>query len=146
MTSDKMIATRNEITRYIPQRNPIVMIHDLVEAGEDFAVTRLVIEADNIFVSEGCLLEPGLVENIAQTAAAQVGYQCALKNIPVPLGYIAAIKDLEIFSRPKQNSAIVTSVRIVNQVLNVTIIEGKVEQEGKLMCSCEMKIFIQEPS
>lgn len=141
-----MIATRQEITNYIPQRNPIVMIHDLLEAGEDFAVTRLVIEGDNIFVSDGCLAEPGLVENIAQTAAAQVGYQCALKNIPVPLGYIASVNDLEIFSLPKQNSSIVTSVRIVNHVLNVTIIEGKVEQEGKLICSCAMKIFIQEPS
>src|SRR5690348_4927067 len=127
-----MIATRHEITNYIPQRNPIVMIHDLIEAGEDFAITRLVIEGDNIFVSDDCLAEPGLVENIAQTAAAQVGYQCALKNIPVPLGYIASVNDLEIFSLPKQNSTIVTSVRIVNHVLNVTIIEGKVEQDGKL--------------
>jgi 3-hydroxyacyl-[acyl-carrier-protein] dehydratase len=87
--------------------------------------------------------EPGLVENIAQTAAAHVGYQCSLKNIPVPIGYIAAVKNLEIFHFPELNSVITTSVRIVNQVLDVTLAEGKIEQNGELCCSCEMRIFVK---
>jgi len=136
-----MLATRDDITKYIPQRNPIVMVHALIEADDTHAVTELGIEPDNIFVSNEFFAEPGLVENIAQTAAMHVGYQCSLKNIPIPIGYIAAVKDLKIRALPKQNTRITTSVRVTNKVLDVTVVEGRVEQEGNLLCSCEMRIF-----
>lgn len=136
-----MLANRDDIIKYIPQRDPIVMVHELVEADDDHAVTNLMIESDNVFVSNEYFKEPGLVENIAQTAAMHVGYQCALKNIPIPIGYIAAVKDLKIFSLPRQNTRIATSVKITNKVLDVTVVEGKVEQDGNLLCSCEMRIF-----
>jgi 3-hydroxyacyl-[acyl-carrier-protein] dehydratase len=136
-----MLATRDDITKYIPQRHPIVMVHALVEADDSHAVTELAIEPDNIFVSNEFFAEPGLVENIAQTAAMHVGYQCSLKNIPIPIGYIAAVKDLKIKALPKQNTRITTSVRVTNKVLDVTVVEGRVEQAGNLLCSCEMRIF-----
>jgi 3-hydroxyacyl-[acyl-carrier-protein] dehydratase len=136
-----MLASRADITKYIPQRDPIVMVHELVEADDDHAVTGLIIESDNVFVSKEYLKEPGMVENIAQTAAMHVGYQCALKNIPIPIGYIAAVKDLKIFALPKQNTRIATSVKVTNKVLDVTVVEGKIEQDGNLLCSCEMRIF-----
>ncbi|HEY9044412.1 MAG TPA: 3-hydroxyacyl-ACP dehydratase [Ohtaekwangia sp.] len=136
-----MLATKQTITQYIPQRDPIVMIHNLVEVSDEHAVTQLAIAPDNVFVADGYFAEPGLVENIAQTAAVHVGYQCQQKNIPVPIGYIAAVRDLQIHSLPKQNSTITTSIRIVNQVLELTIAQGRVEQDGQLLCSCEMRIF-----
>lgn len=136
-----MLATRNDITKYIPQRDPIVMVHELVEADDEHAVTHLDIEPDNVFISKGYLAEPGLVENIAQTAAMHVGYQCSLKNIPIPIGYIAAVKSLKILNLPKENSRIRTSVKVTNKILDVTVVEGRVEQAGTLLCSCEMRIF-----
>ena len=136
-----VLATRDDITKYIPQRDPIIMVHELLEADDDHAVTNFVIEPDNVFVSNEYFKEPGLVENIAQTAAMHVGYQCALKNIPIPIGYIAAVKDLKIFSLPRHNTRIATSVKVTNKVLDVTVVQGKVEQDGNLLCSCEMRIF-----
>jgi 3-hydroxyacyl-[acyl-carrier-protein] dehydratase len=136
-----MLANRTDILKYIPQRKPIVMVHELLEATDDHAVTQLTIEADNVFVSSEFFAEPGLVENIAQTAAVHVGYQCSLNNKPIPIGYIAAIKDLQINSLPKQNSLIKTSVKVINKVLDISVVQGKVEQEGKVLCSCEMRIF-----
>lgn len=138
-----MLATKANITEYIPQRPPMVMVHDLLEASESHAITRLAIEDTNIFVKDGVFTEPGLVENIAQTAAAQVGYQCALKKIPVPIGYIAAVKNLEITRLPGKDSPITTTIRITNQVLDVTVAEGKVEQNGSICCICEMRIFVK---
>ncbi|MBL0741276.1 3-hydroxyacyl-ACP dehydratase [Chryseolinea lacunae] len=136
-----MLANQDEIIQYIPQRTPIVMVHNLVEASDDHAVTQLAIDPANIFVKDGQFMEPGLVENIAQTAAVHVGYQCSKKNIPIPIGYIAAVKSLKIDVLPKHNTTITTSVEIVNKVLDITVVQGKVEQEGKVLASCEMRIF-----
>lgn len=136
-----MLATPTEILQYIPQRNPIVMVHELVEASDIHAVTRFSIEPDNVFVSSGTFSEPGLIENIAQTAAVHVGYQCSQKNIPIPIGYIAAVKDLKIHGLPRQNSSFLTTVKVINKVLDITVVQGEIEQEGKILCSCEMRIF-----
>jgi predicted hotdog family 3-hydroxylacyl-ACP dehydratase len=138
-----MLASRDTILNYIPQRPPMVMIDTLLEASDTHAVTHLTVTADNIFTDNGSFSEPGLIENIAQTAAAQVGYQCARKQIPVPIGYIAAVKNLAVHRLPPEGAQITTSVRIVNQVLEVTLAEGEVMLAGETICTCEMRIFIK---
>jgi predicted hotdog family 3-hydroxylacyl-ACP dehydratase len=118
----------------------MVMVEELVQADATLAVTHFTILPDNLFLVSNRLGEPGLVENIAQTVAAMVGYNCCQKNIPVPIGYIAAVKDLKIVSLPAEGSVIETTVVITNQVMDVTVVTGKVEQSGELICSCEMKV------
>jgi 3-hydroxyacyl-[acyl-carrier-protein] dehydratase len=136
-----MLATQDDITRYIPQRDPIVMVHNLLEASDDHAVTQLHITDNNVFIADGYLAEPGMVENIAQTAAVHVGFQCTRKGQPIPIGYIAAIRDLEIVDLPPIDSTITTTVRITNKVLDLTVARGEVVWNDKVMCSCEMRIF-----
>lgn len=136
-----MIATRDNITQYIPQRDPIVMVDDLVEASDFHAVTQLHLAADNVFASGGFLAEPGLVENIAQTAAVHVGHQCVQRGVPIPIGYIAAVRNLEIKKVPPLGTTIVTTVRITNKVLDVTVVTGEVTLDGESLCTCEMRIF-----
>ncbi len=136
-----MLATSTEILQFIPQRDPIVMVHELLEASDDHAVTQFSIAQDNVFVAAGHFAEPGLVENIAQTAAVHVGYQCSLRKIPIPIGYIAAIKDLKIAGLPPAGASVVTTVSVINKVLDITVVQGKVEHQGKILCTCEMRIF-----
>jgi 3-hydroxyacyl-[acyl-carrier-protein] dehydratase len=138
-----MLATRDEIIRYIPQRPPMVMIHHLIEASDAHAVTELDVDDGNLFVENGYLSEPGMVENIAQTAAAQVGYHCASKNIAVPIGYIASVRGLKIAKLPVVSTRVRTTVRVTNQVLDVTVIKGEISQDGHLCCACEMRIFVK---
>jgi 3-hydroxyacyl-[acyl-carrier-protein] dehydratase len=139
-----MLVSKDEIEHYIPQRSPIVMVHELMEASEEYAVTHFHITADHVFVQHGVLLEPGMVENIAQTAATQVGYIFKRKNVPIPIGYIAGIKDLEILDQPQVGTTIKTTVRVLNQVLDVTLVEGTIHQNEKLMARCEMRIFVRK--
>jgi 3-hydroxyacyl-[acyl-carrier-protein] dehydratase len=120
------------------------MIDNLINADERHAVTSFRVEENNLFSAGGYFTEPGLVENIAQTAAAHAGYQYTQKNLPVPLGFIAAIRKLSILSLPLINSELTTTVKIVNNVMNVTIVEGKIELLDRIICQCEMRIFIKE--
>jgi 3-hydroxyacyl-[acyl-carrier-protein] dehydratase len=138
-----MLATKENIQQYIPQRLPMVMVDELLEASECHAVTRLFIRDENIFAERGYFTEPGMIENMAQTAAAQVGYHCVVGKMPVPVGYIAAVKNLYISRMPAHNTAITTTIRITNQVLDVTVAEGKIEQGGVICCTCEMRIFVK---
>ncbi len=138
-----MLATQIDIEKFIPQRRPMLMIHELEEADEQHAITRFSIERDNVFLDMNRLAEPGLIENIAQTAAAQVGYVCSQQSKPVPIGYIAAIKDLIVHNLPELGTQIRTVVEVVNVVMDITLIKGNVYQNNQLLCECEMRIFVK---
>lgn len=140
------LVLKENITHYIPQRSPIVMVDQIIEAGEEFATTTFNIIQENIFCENGFLREPGIIENIAQTAAAHAGYQCSLRNIAVPIGYIAAIKNLVIFDLPEIHQSLTTTIRVTNQIFNVTIIQANTSVGENQICSCEMKVFIIDPS
>lgn len=137
---------KSEITEYIPQRPPMVMIDQLVQADDSSATTTFKISGENIFVDNGRFTEPGLIENMAQTAAALVGYQCKIDKTTVPLGFIAAIKNWKLYTLPGIDSEIETSVQVINTVMDVTIVEGNATQGNEKVCACELRILVQPNS
>jgi len=137
-----MLATRSEITNYIPQRDPFIAVHGILQATNEFAETQFEVLPESIFVTNGLFREPGLLENIAQTAAAQMGYVCKKKGLPVPLGYIASIKNLTVHSLPPVGAMLTTSIQVTNHVLSVILLDGTVRLQGVVICQCQMRIFI----
>ena len=138
------MAIVTDILPFIPQRPPFVMIDTLEECDDNSARTGFEVKKENLFVKDGVLGEPALIENIAQTAAARIGYICQKENKPVPMGFIGAVQQLEIFSLPKTGDVLETEIIIKHQVLNATIIAGNIRVNNKMAASCEMKIFINQ--
>jgi predicted hotdog family 3-hydroxylacyl-ACP dehydratase len=136
-----MIASDFDILELIPQRPPMTMIDALIAAEERSARGRLFILATNLFSENGVLTEPGLVEFIAQTAAAYTGYKHKTTNREVSEGYIGAIKNLAIYELPKINSHIESEIVVENEIVGYTIIAGKIYQDGLLLAECEMRIL-----
>jgi len=139
-----MLVSKEEILSIIPQRAPLVMIDTLESCNDKGASTTLKVLEENIFCVDGEFTESGLVENIAQTAAAQAGYICKVNNIPVPIGFIGAIKNLEIKKLPKENDVLQTTITLENEVLGVMLINGLVKVNEEEMASLEMKIVIKK--
>jgi predicted hotdog family 3-hydroxylacyl-ACP dehydratase len=125
----------------IPQRPPMVMIDALVFAVENTAKGQLLIRESNLFCRNGILQEPGLIEFIAQTAAAYTGYKNKSGNGNVAEGYIGAIKNLVIYNLPSADTLIQSEIIIENEIIGYTIITGRVKQDEKLLASCEMRII-----
>ena len=133
-----------DILQYIPQRPPFVMIDSIISADDSTCVTSFTIPDNHLFTSEGFFTEPGLVENIAQTAAASTGHKASQNNQEAPVGFIGAIKNLHITQLPQVHTTITTIVHFGMQVMNAQIVTGTVEQNGITLASCELKIFIQQ--
>jgi predicted hotdog family 3-hydroxylacyl-ACP dehydratase len=139
-----MLPKTDDILSLIPQREPMVMISRLIDANESCATTEFDIQPDNIFVVENQLTEPGIIENMAQTAAVQAGYYFSLNNIPVPIGYIAMVKNLEITNLPLINTHITTTINIRSRVLDITMVDAVVKIGNEEVAKCEMRIFIKK--
>lgn len=134
----------SNVTRYIPQRAPIVMVHELLESNGSITVTSFTIMQEALFVKDGALQEPGLIENMAQAAAAGVGYQFALKEEPIPPGFIGAIKNLSITSLPQTGQQLITRVEILEEIFGITLIKAEISVQAKIIASCEMKIVLKQ--
>jgi predicted hotdog family 3-hydroxylacyl-ACP dehydratase len=132
------------IQSVIPQGPPFVMIDRLISFSETSTTTGFYIKPDNIFVENNLFKEPGLVENIAQTAAARAGYVSQTENKPVQVGYIGAVNNLQVFMLPKSGDELITEITIENQIFDVTLISGKIICNGQPVAQCKMKIFISQ--
>ena len=137
--------TIDNIETLIPQRPPFVMIDKLLSFSENTTTTGFSIKEDNIFVENSLFKEPGLIENIAQTAAARAGYVSQTENKPVLVGYSGAISSLQVFLLPKTGDELITEITIENQIFDVTLISGKITCNGQPVAQCKMKIFINQP-
>lgn len=137
-----MFSIERNIESLIPQKKPFVMIDSLLYSDDQVTRSGYTIDAENIFVENGFFKEPGIVENMAQTAAVRAGYIARSQNADVPVGYIGSIKNLEIYSLPGVGEQLETEIIISNVVFDVTIITARVICRNVLVAKCEMKIFI----
>lgn len=140
-----MLVSIENITQYIPQGAPIIMIDTLEYCEGTTAITHFEVKPDTLFVKDNVLQEPGIIENIAQTAAAKAGYEVKKLGAEPLVGFIGAVKDLVIHDLPQVGSVLETTVTLKMEVMGVTLIEGKSVCNGKEIASCEMKIILQKP-
>lgn len=120
----------------------MVMVDRLVEIGNQTTVTTFLIQEDNIFCEDGAFREPGLIENMAQTAAAGVGSKPGNSRGKAPLGFIGGIRKLKIDRFPKVGQEIITRVTVLHEVFDATIVQGEIFLNDLLIASCELKIFL----
>jgi 3-hydroxymyristoyl/3-hydroxydecanoyl-(acyl carrier protein) dehydratase len=143
-----MIITEDNILEIIPQRPPMVMIGCLVSSDERTCISQLLIKKDNLFVNNNKFTASGMMEAMAQTAAARTGYlmrnQPGREDIRPPVGVIGSIKNFRLFFQPEAGSIITTTIEIEHEVLQATVVKAKVEVDGKIAAECNMQIFLNE--
>lgn len=135
----------DEIKSLIPQREPILMVDKLFSCTEGNAVTGFTILFDNIFCNEGkTLSETGLIEHVAQSAAAFAGYQFYTSGEQPKLGYIGDVRNFRINWQPEAGDDLITYIRVLVKVDAVTKIEAETYVDDKLVAECQMKIFLND--
>lgn len=133
-----------DIHEVLPQQEPFVMIGRLVQLDEVQTITETVICVDNIFVEDGCFSASGMIENIAQTCAARIGFinKFVLKK-DVQIGFIGAIRNFEVLGLPKVGQTIATIVDVREEVFGMTLASAQVKQGEQVLAETEIKIAIK---
>jgi len=120
----------------------MVMVDELIDTGATIVKTRFRIRPDNIFCQEGLFNEAGLIENMAQTAAARIGSKPSLKTEKPPVGFIGGIRNLAISHYPQAGQEITTTVEVLHEVFNACIVKASVFLRDVKIAGCELKIFL----
>lgn len=138
-----MLISKENITSFIPQRAPFVMIDELETADEKEFKSNFEVTDANIFLENNILSESALVENIAQTCAAGFGYVNSLKDDSEPqLGFIGAVSRLNVIDYTFKDAKLNTEVEILNTFDSIHLIQGAVYHNDKKLIECQMKIVL----
>ncbi len=125
----------------------MLMVDALVEYSEGYGVTELLVGEDCIFVQDGELTSEGIIENVAQTCAARIGYyDHYILQVPVKIGYIGAIRGFEVFRAPKVGTLLRTSTTVQSEFFGISLVRAEVRDaaSGELLASGDMKIAIKQ--
>ena len=144
MNNREVIIQGEGILNLIPQRPPIVMVDSFFGIEKNHSYSGLTVTADNIFYETGKLQEAGIIEHIAQSAAARIGFLYTRQGEKVPLGFIGSVDKLKIYDLPKNGMKLFTEITVVQEVFDITLISAQVKVEDKLIAECRMKIFIKK--
>ena len=156
MNNREAIIQGEGILNLIPQRPPIVMVDSFFGFEENHSYSGLTVTADNIFCETeeqqegseqpeiGKLQEAGIIEHIAQSAAARIGFLYTRQGEKVPLGFIGSVDKLKIHDLPKIGMKLFTEITVVQEVFDITLISAQVKVEEELIAECRMKIFIKK--
>ena len=143
-----------DIRKYLPHRESMLMVDRLIELKEDFVKTDFLIKKDNIFLKKGSFNESGLIENIAQTCSVIAGSSYfndgdeRLENKSRVIGYISALKSVNIYDLPKVNDLIVSQGTMVSRFdfenyLTCTM-KGQILCGDKVLLDCLLNLFIKD--
>jgi predicted hotdog family 3-hydroxylacyl-ACP dehydratase len=136
-----------DILKLLPQRPPFVMVDKLLYCDLKTVKTALTVREDNIFCDDGRLAEAGLIENTAQTCAARMGYISACPEAgdgSVKLGFIGAIRDMEIFRLPLVGETLLTEIKVEEEVFQMMLVSATVTVGNEQIASGKMKIAITD--
>lgn len=141
--SEEMFRTI-DIHELLPQQEPFVMIGSLVHFDKTLTITETEVRQDNIFVDEGNFSASGLMENIAQTCAARIGFvnKYILKK-GIQLGFIGAVRNFEVLELPKVGDVITTRVEVKEEVFGMTLADAIITCGEKVLVTSEMKIAVK---
>ncbi len=132
------------IDELLPQKPPFVMVDQLTQYEQGSAETLFEIREDNVMVKDGILTTSGLMENVAQTSAARIGYyyKYVLRQ-PVKVGYIGAVRGMKVMRFPTVGETIRTRISVIAEAFGMVAFAASItDASGVEIARADMKTAI----
>ena len=144
-----MLLHQDDITNFLPQRPPFVMVDQLLHASPSRIVTRFQVREDNVFLDGDLLREYALIENMAQSSAAGIAYQKLSDGESGPAdieGFLVGISDLFCFELPSLHDCLKTVMVPLHEFGHLIQLRGEIFVDAKLILSATIKLAGMPPS
>ena len=130
-----------DITTLLPQGPPFILVDKMLFSDETVSRTSFRITAESPLVDQGRFTEGGLLENIAQTAAAGSGYHALRTGGTVAAGFIVSVTNFIITALPQVGDELLTETTVQLRIPDIIVISGVVNCKEQVIATCEMKIL-----
>ncbi len=128
-----------DVTTLIPQKEPYIMVEYITDISPDDVTTLYKIKENSPFVRDDKMQAAGLVENIAQSCAAHIGYY---SPDGIRIGLVGAVPSLEIIKAPRVDDILETTVKFTARAFQMSMAEAKIRCAGTLMAKGTIKLSL----
>ena len=128
----------------LPQRPPFVMLDRVLSCDGCSTRAELTVREDNLFCEEGRLSASGLVEGIAQTCAARIGYLSLKAGGVVKIGVIGAISKLTVQRTPALGETVRFEIAVLEEVFQMTLVQATISVGAEVIGTAQMKIALTD--
>ena len=133
------------VSEILPQRDPFVFVDRLERYDERETVTSFTVPAEHLLVEDGHLTASGILENMAQSSAARIGYQCKyILHVPVRIGYIGAIRKFRVHRLPAVGETLSTTIVLREDVFGISLADAVVRVGEETIAEASLKTAIGE--
>ena len=133
------------IGELLPQRPPFVFVDSLLYYDPTVTRTAFRVPETGLFVEDGCFRTAGLIEHMAQSAAARIGYISRyVLHVPVRIGYIGNVRKLEVFRNPVSGCLLKTAVFLREEIFGITLTDVEVRCGDELIARASLKTALSE--
>lgn len=133
-----------DVHEILPQQDPFIMVGCMTHFDPTVSITETVVNESNIFVDDGRLSPSGMLENIAQTCAAKIGfYNKYILHNDVQVGFIGAVRNYTVYSCPAVGSTITTRVDILEEIFGMTLASARIMYGQDTLAVAEIKLSVR---
>lgn len=134
-----------DVHTLLPQQEPFVMIDQLLHFDEVTTTTCFTVREDHLYVEDGRLNACALIENIAQTCAARMGYiNHYIYKKEVQLGFIGSVKNLVVKRVPLLGETLTTTIKVMEEIMKLTLVQAEIKVGEDTIVTAEMKIALSD--
>ena len=124
----------------LPQKPPFLFVDSLVRYEEGSAYTRFTVPSEGMMVENGHFMATGLLEHMAQSNAARIGYISKyILNVPIRIGYLGAIRSGRIHRLPLSGETLETTITLVQEIGSVTMVDAVVRSGDEIIAEANLK-------
>ena len=129
----------------LPQRAPFLFVDRLVLYDDTETKTAFTVPAEHLLVEDGHLTASGILENMAQSSAARIGYLCKyILHVPVRIGYIGAIRKFRVNRLPAVGETVETTVVLREDVFGISLTDVTVWVGEEIIAEAALKTALGE--
>ena len=129
----------------LPQREPFLFVDRLERYDDRETVTSFTVPAEHLLVEDGHLTASGILENMAQSSAARIGFLCKyILHVPVRIGYIGAVRKFRLLRLPDVGETLTTTILLREDVFGISLTDAVVRVGSEIIAEASLKTALGE--
>ena len=141
---DHPVATSGDLARLLPHRPPMLMIDALTSCAEDAATARKTFRQGDYGTAGERVLEPVLIECLAQTLAAMQGHNAQKRNQKTGFGMLVGVDDFVFRGAAQCGKELTLTVAITKSFRPFVLATGQVRQGDAVIAEGTLKVYLEE--
>lgn len=130
----------------VPHKSPMLLVDEILSVTEPDARVKSVVRPGHLFLrKDGTLASEALIETVAQSFAACEAQRRRSAGLSTDGGgYMASVRDFEIFASVRQGDELVTRVTQKDDFMGTRIVAGEVFCGDEKVAAGTVYIFMWE--